>query len=255
MLGKDIFLDKYRKDLQDEARWLEYGAVFKADRVETLLRRHGIRPGTLLELGCGTGAVIRECQRRGLAKEYIAIDASEDAITWARDRSPGIECSVADITEPGFTLSKPVDVVVLSHVLEHLETPGDFLKGLVAQTPFTWLIAEVPLEDLLAARLKNLFRDRTKNSAGHVQFFTPKSFLKLLTSTGLQVEDTLRYVQPYGTEMLEWQVERLALPPAREFVMRMTQRHLPRLLAPLWSRFYYAHLAVLCRPPASGSRP
>ena len=247
MLGKDIYLDKYRNELEDEARWLEYGAICKADSVETLLRRHGIQPHTLLELGSGTGAVIRECQRRGLAKEYIAVDASEDAIAWAKERSPGIKCLVADITEPELALFPRVDVIVLSHVLEHLENPGDFLARLVARVPFAWLIAEVPLEDLLAARMKNLIRDRTKNRAGHVQFFTGQSFLRLVTSAGLDVVDSLRYVQVFGKEMLESQIERMRLPLGKRVVMRMTQRHLPRLLTPLWSRFYHAHFAVLCR--------
>jgi SAM-dependent methyltransferase len=247
MPDKDFYLKKYRNDLEEEARWLEYGAVVKANSVETLLRRHGIQPRTLLELGSGTGAVIRECQRRGLAEEYIAVDASEDAIAWAQERSPGIKCLVADITDPKFELNRSVDAVVLSHVLEHLECPGDFLASLVARVSFTWLIAEVPLEDLLAARMKNVIRDRTKNRAGHVQFFTGQSFLRLLTSAGLEVVDSLRYVQVFGEEMLESQIERMSLPLGKRVVMRMTQRHLPRLFKPLWSRFYHAHFAVLCR--------
>jgi trans-aconitate methyltransferase len=182
-----------------------------------------------------------------LAEEYIAVDASEDAIAWAQQRSPGIKCMVADITDPEFVLLQSADVVVLSHVLEHLERPGDFLASLVARVPFTWLIAEVPLEDLAAARMKNLIRDRTKNRAGHVQFFTERSFLRLLTSAGLEIADRLRYVQIFGEEMLESQIERLSLPLGKRVVMRMTQRHLPRLFEPLWSRFYHAHFAVLCR--------
>jgi SAM-dependent methyltransferase len=253
MLGKDIYLDKYRNELEEEARWLEYGAICKADSVETLLRRRGIQPHLLLELGSGTGAVIRECQRRGLAKEYIAIDASEDAIAWAKERSPGIKCLVADITDPEFALdpesglTERVDVIVLSHVLEHLENPGDFLTRLIARMQFSWLIAEVPLEDLPAARMKNLIRDRTKNRAGHVQFFTGKSFLRLVTSAGLEVADSLRYAQVFGKEMLESQIERLRLPLGKRVVMRMTQRDLPRVFQPLWNRFYHAHFAVLCR--------
>jgi SAM-dependent methyltransferase len=246
MLGKEIYIEKYRNDLEDEARWLEYGAVFKANSVETLLQHHRIRPHTLLELGSGTGAVIRECQKRGLADEYFAVDASEEAIAWARDRSPGIECVVADITDPAATLPKAVDVVVLSHVLEHLENPREFLASLRERMQFTWLIAEVPLEDLLASRLKNLIRDRTKNTAGHVQFFTQKSFLELLARAGFEVDESLRYALIYGKEMLEWQLNRLSPPRGKRMVMRMTQRHLPRTLEPLWVRFYYAHFAALC---------
>lgn len=247
MLGKDIYLDKYRNDLEDEARWLEYGAEMKADSVETLLHRRGIHPRTLLELGSGTGAVIRACQRRGLAEDYSAVDASEEAVSWARERSPGVRCEVADITSPAFVRREPVDVVVLSHVLEHLEQPANFLRSLVDRMPFEWLIAEVPLEDLPAARLKNLIRDRTKNTAGHVQFFTEKSFRGLLDSSGLEVVDARRYVPIFGKEMLDWQLERMALSPGWRLVKRFTFRELPRLFTPLWSRFYHAHLAVLCK--------
>jgi SAM-dependent methyltransferase len=248
VLGKEIYLDKYRNDLEDEARWLEFGAVLKANSVETLLRRRSIAPDSLLELGSGTGAVIRECRRKGLAREYFAVDASEEAIAWSRERSPGIRCIVADITDPAFEPQQSVDLVLLSHVLEHLENPGGFLKSLVERMSFEWLIAEVPLEDLLAARVKNLFRDRTKNSAGHVQFFTETSFVNLVASSGLEVVESLRYVPILGEEMLESQLRRLALSPGARFVKRMTFRHLPRLFTPLWSTLYHAHLAVLCRP-------
>ena len=253
VLGKDIYLDKYRNGLEDEARWLEFGAAMKANSVATLLRGRGIHPGALLELGSGTGAVIRECQRQGLARDYIAVDASEEAIAWARERSPGIRCMVADITDPGFTQTEPVDVVVLSHVLEHLEHPGDLLRSMVERMSFEWLIAEVPLEDLPAARLKNLMRDRSKNAAGHVQFFTERSFRNLLTSAGLEIAGSLRYVPIFDEEILEWQLGRMALSPMGRLMKRLTFRHLPRLFRPLWGTFYQAHLAVLCKPATSRS--
>jgi SAM-dependent methyltransferase len=236
VLGKETYLNIYREDLESEARWLEYGAEFKANSIEELLKRHRIEPETLLELGSGTGAVIRECQRRGLAREYIGIDASEDAVSWARERSRGIRFLVADITSPECELPRSVDVVVLSHVLEHLEHPRELLAG----------IAEVPLEDLFAARVKNLFRDRTRNVAGHVQFFTEKSFRRLMESAGFEIEDSLRYFAVNSPEMLQWQLGP-SPSPARLLVKRLTQRALPRLLMPLWVKFYHSHVALLCR--------
>lgn len=249
MLGKEIFIEKYRSHLEDEARWLEFGAAFKAGSIETLLKRHGIVPaGTLLELGSGTGAVIRECQRRNLAEKYIALDVSEDAIAWARPRSPGITCLVSDITSPDFRPSQNVDVVVLSHVLEHLENPRSLLSSLIERMPFEWLIAEVPLEDLLAAQVKNIFRDRSKNSAGHVQFFSGRSFRQLLTSAGLKIVDSLRYATIFDEEMLEWRLQRMSLSPGKRFIKRLTYRELPRLFKPIWGHLYHAHMAVLCKP-------
>jgi len=41
---------------------------------------------------------------------------------------------------------------------------------------FRYLVAEVPLEDLLISWIKNFFRDWTRNISGHVHFFTETTF-------------------------------------------------------------------------------
>lgn len=173
---RDHYEGLYRTELALEAEWLRYGSHEKANSIELLLNRNGIRPRTILELGCGTGAVISECQRRGLASEFTAIDCSYEAIKHLRSRSAGIRSIVADIADPAFELDQTFDVVVLSHVLEHLQQPLDVLRRIVNTVRFRHLIAEVPLENLLFLRLMGAFRDRTCNPAGHVQFFTETSF-------------------------------------------------------------------------------
>jgi 2-polyprenyl-3-methyl-5-hydroxy-6-metoxy-1,4-benzoquinol methylase len=172
--GRDHYAEIYQTELELEAEWLRYGAVGKVDSVETLRDRHGVKPITLLELGCGTGAVITECQRRGLGREFTAVDYSTQAIDYLESHSHGIHCVTADITDPAFTFNYSFDVVILSHVLEHLEDPLKFLQSMIAKVRFRYLVAEVPLEDLLASRIKNLVRDRKRNVAEHVQFFTEK---------------------------------------------------------------------------------
>ena len=129
------------------------------DSVEALLNRQGVKPVTVLELGCGTGAVITECQRRGLGVEFTAVDYSKRAIGYLESHSEGIHCMTADITDPAFTFNDSFDVVILCHVLEHLEDPLKFLQSMTAKISFRYLVAEVPLEDLLASRIKNLVRD------------------------------------------------------------------------------------------------
>ena len=174
--GRDYFEEIYQTDLELEAQWLRYGAVEKVNSIEILFNRHAITPITLLEMGCGTGAVIAECQRRGLGAEFTAIDYSREAIGYLKSHSQGIHCIEADITDPNFKLDRCFDVVVLSHVLEHLEEPLMFLQSLMNKVRFRYLVAEVPLEDLLISWIKNLFRDRTRNISGHVHFFTETTF-------------------------------------------------------------------------------
>jgi SAM-dependent methyltransferase len=245
--GRDRFDAIYQDDLEAAARWLDYGAASKVASLQTVLTQAGIRPRSLLELGCGTGAVIRECQRRGVADELTGMDYSEVAIAYVSAHSHGIRCVQADIMIPGFDFGGPYDVVVLSHVLEHLEEPLALLRSLIANVRFRYLVAEVPLEDLWAARLKGLFRDRTNNAAGHVQFYTRRSFRELLAQAGLAIEADRRYVPILTPDAIAVAAARARFPRPRTVIMLATNRWLPRALGALWGRVYYAHYTVLAQ--------
>jgi SAM-dependent methyltransferase len=252
--GRDYYAGLYHAQLDLQGEWLRYGATEKVNSIETLIGRHGISPVTLLELGCGTGAVITECQRRKLGSEWTAIDYSSEAIGYLQSRAPDIRCVVADITDPGFTLEGSYDVVVLSHVLEHLEQPLKFLQSLISRIQFRYLIAEVPLEDLLGARIRNIFQDRYTNSAGHVQWFKRASFLELISSAMLDVTDERRYVPVLSPEVLDFVAKKDHQSGSRRLARRATACYLPRLLGPVWERAWYAHYAVLCVPSGGSQR-
>lgn len=244
--GKDHFRLLYQTELEQEAEWLRRGAVEKVNSIEDLLRRNGIKPRKLLELGCGTGAVIAECQRRNLAASYVGVDYAPEAIDYLRRNSAGIEATQADITSPGFHMSEPFDVVVLSHVLEHLESPATFLRAVKDSLRFSYVVIEVPLEDLIAGRAKSLVRDRMANKAGHVQFFTARSLELLVGSSGFRVIDRRTYVPVLDAETVRFVSDKDGLPEHRYLLKLLTSSHLPGMLGPLWKHLYYAHHAVLC---------
>jgi SAM-dependent methyltransferase len=243
--GKEHYQKIYKDDLADQAEWLRRGAREKVDSIERLLKENDIRPRTILELGCGTGAVIMECQRRGLADQYTAVDYSHEAIGHLGGVSCGINCIVADITATP-PLSLKCDVLILSHVIEHLEAPAKFLES-VRNLHFLYLIAEVPLEDLLAGKVKAMFSDRTRNTAGHVQFFTGESFRRLLVSTGFDILNTRRYVPILSLDTIRFVCKKNGWGLMRQIRMRMVSGCILPLLSPLWSKIYYAHYAALCR--------
>jgi len=252
--GRDYYVSLYASGLEEEAEWLRIGAVPKVNSIETLLRRHSIRPKIIMELGCGPGAVIRECRRRSLAQRYIAVDYSADAIGYLRINDPDIEAIQADITSTDFSLAEAVDVVVLSHVIEHLEKPHEFLQAAFKKLKFRYMIAEVPLEDLLGGRLKNLLRDRLVNTTGHVQFFNPSSFVRLLTSNGFDILDRHRYVPTNNLSSIRFLQAKDGL--SRLAVSRMIAGAvLGRALSPIWCRLYSAHYAVLCSGNETAAPP
>jgi SAM-dependent methyltransferase len=249
--GRDHYSDLYDRDLQEEARWLEYGAQGKTDSVELLLQREGLRPKTILEIGCGPGAILRELQRRGIGEALFGVDYSESAIEYAASLSSGISYSQADVTAEDLTLPREhFDVVIVSHVIEHLEKPEPFLRAL-RRISFDALIVEVPLEDLWASRLKAKFRDRRMNRAGHVQFFTQRSFTDLLHSAGYEVVASRRYANVLSPEALRFAGKRNRFTRTRLLVSLVTGYCLP-LYVPFWTRFYYAHFAAVLKPRSLG---
>ncbi len=72
------------------SRWRALGAVGKADHVIELCARAGLRPNTVLDVGCGDGALLDELSRRGFGGTLTGLELSAAAVAIARAR-PGIE--------------------------------------------------------------------------------------------------------------------------------------------------------------------
>ncbi len=242
--GRDHYLRTYETSLDRQAEWLRRGALGKVDSVATLLGQHDIHASSILELGCGTGAVICELKKRGLGRDFFALDSSPDAVAYLTEQDSEISCAVADVmTNPNPFGDLHFDVVILSHVVEHLETPLELLRKL-HELSYSFLIVEVPLENLFFGKAKALIKDRSQNPAGHVQFFNRASFRSLIDDAGLTVVGDRLYPPIFDIDTLRFQH---GASLSWRFVHKfMTEHALPRLTGPLWKHVYHAHYAVLC---------
>jgi SAM-dependent methyltransferase len=244
--GRDHYAQIFADELEAEARWLSYGAADKVDSIAILLERAGCDPQRVLELGCGTGAVITECQRRGIGTNFTAIDYSTEAIGYLKAHSAGIVCIQADLNDESTLIEEHFDVVIISHVLEHLEDPLKLLQSLLKRISFDVLVAEVPLEDLFVSRVKARLRDRLRNPAGHVQFYTPRSFHDLLHEAGFTVLDRRNYASVLSLEAATFITLKDGLSRGRSFAKKLLNCFLPRIFGPIWRKYYYGNEAVLC---------
>jgi 2-polyprenyl-3-methyl-5-hydroxy-6-metoxy-1,4-benzoquinol methylase len=236
----------YRNGLAAEAEWLQLGGTAKAESVDSLTAPL-LRPfATLCEMGCGTGAVLEDCMRRGLARNYIGVDSSAEALEWLWDRQHHAVRLVQHDLEAGAPdLGTPVDLMVLSHVLEHLGKPQGLLASL--HNKCSWLVAEVPLENqplpraLAWIRSKILGRPRHHNLAGHVQFFSKRSFCRLMVSTGWTIVSERTYLA-YSKAAILYGARRNGSPLWRSFAPYFAVKLLGRRAA---TRLFCVHYAVL----------
>jgi SAM-dependent methyltransferase len=247
------YRDLYRSQLDQEAEWLRRGAAQKVTSIEVLLDRTDVPVDRLVELGCGTGAILEVCRDRGLARELLGVDYSDDALQRVRSMD-GVRAVLGDITDPEFSLDGEFDVVVASHVIEHLQEPERFLEAVRRRIRAPYAVFEVPLEDLAVGRVRGLFRDRTRNRAGHVQFFTPRSFEDLLSRSGYEVLARHHYVPILSLDTVRFLAAKNGYGPLMRAVKPVLSNLLPRVFYHAWKHVYYAHYAVLCRPaPIGGS--
>jgi SAM-dependent methyltransferase len=242
---RDFYTEGYSLSDPDEAermgRWRELGARSKADHVVTLCARAGLRPNTVVEIGCGDGALLAELAVRGLARSLDGFELSPPAAELARARAiPG-----AGRIEEFDGLDVPAaddayELAILSHVLEHVPEPMLLLREAARVAPV--VLVEVPLEDNRSAR-----RDEKRAEAariGHVQFFDRTAVHALIRVAGLRLGGELSDPLPYAHHAFF-----AATPAARATaalkagVRRAAWRAAPRAA----ERLFTVHYACLAR--------
>ena len=169
-----------------ERDWRRVCAVDKADHIAGLLGAAAARVGNVLEVGCGTGAVLARLSAIGVGRDFTGIDVIDPATNLEIDgaASTPFRWSSYDGATIPFA-DGAFDLVYASHVLEHVPEPRALLYEL-ARVSRDFIYVEVPCE--LHARTSRRALQSTLD-IGHINFYTPDTFRLLLETVGLKVKD------------------------------------------------------------------
>lgn len=170
---------QYRDYYPGESEWRALGAVDKAANIIRLCS--SLPHESILEIGAGEGALLQRLSSLGFGGELYAVDISASGIEAIRKRDlPGLREAR---TYDGYHLPHPdgsIDLVVLSHVLEHVEHPRALVYEALRVARHVFV--EVPLEETL-----RLPADFKPTPTGHINFYTPHGIRRLLQSCGMTV--------------------------------------------------------------------
>ncbi len=163
-----------------------------------------VKPGSFLDVGCGSGVALSALARLGW--KTFGIDVSNEALNQARIH--GHTVWLGDLTDVDIPQSS-MDVINMSHVLEHMPSPRNALAS--ARTivrPGGRLFIEVPNAGAFGSAV---FRSRSWNwdLPRHFYHFTQDTLTRLVTDAGfdiirLKTKSTSRYlVQSMAVSLLE----------------------------------------------------
>ena len=147
-------------------------------------------PQSILDVGCGEGVLIHKGAGRLAPKPVVGIDLEDPAIQaeWEKRQAPNLDYRIMKAENLPFADGE-FDATTAIEVLEHVPDPAHTVAEM-ARVASRWMIVSVPREPLWrglnmarGAYLKDL-----GNTPGHLNHWSKRSFVKLLSQHGEVVE-------------------------------------------------------------------
>ncbi len=163
-------------------------SAWKAQQILRMLARHELLVRTVVEVGCGAGAILAELQRLMPAGTmFTGYEISPQAAQLAREREqPGLQFVCADI----LSVEPPVaDLLLCIDVIEHVEDCLGFLRRLRQRGEYK--IFHIPLEMSVQAVFRSTPLIRAREQVGHIHYFSKETALLSLRDAGYEVVDHL----------------------------------------------------------------
>jgi ubiquinone/menaquinone biosynthesis C-methylase UbiE len=176
----------------DSTIWRGLGAKQKYQNIKQITA--GNTFNKVLEVGAGDGSILKLLSDNNFSKELYALEISESGIGQIKSKNIRLLKSVQLFD--GYTLpfqDKFFDLVILSHVLEHVEHERILLREIRRVTK--QLVIEVPKDYRFGADLKL----EHFLAYGHINIYTPTSLKFLLRSENFKIENELTRLYHYDT--------------------------------------------------------
>lgn len=165
---------------QDSVAWRMLGAKYKVQHIIAICKGYSFN--TVLEVGAGDGSILKLLSEQDFAPGYNAVELSSSGVE--RIKAAGIK-NLHSVQEfDGYHLpfaDDSFDLIILSHVLEHVEHERLLLRELKRVAKM--FVIEVPRDYKagIDTRIKHFL------AYGHINVYTPTSLRYLLQTEGFEV--------------------------------------------------------------------
>jgi SAM-dependent methyltransferase len=160
--------------------WHENDAAWKAAQVLSLLGQQSFRPGSIVDIGCGTGGVLEEIADALAGTRLVGYDPSAHALEIIQ-RSDRVELRVGTPQD----VSERYDLLLSLDVFEHVEDYLGFLRSL---RPIADLFMfHIPLDISAQSVMRESPLLVGRSTVGHLHYFTRGTALASLETAGFRI--------------------------------------------------------------------
>jgi hypothetical protein len=147
------------------------------EQIQFIKRGMGDLPQSVLQIGSSDGYTLSRFEKAGIP-EVLGVEPGEASVAIAK-RLYGIDCLLSCAED--FETNKPYELILLTHVLEHLFDPQMVLKkcrGIQGSLPEGFIYVEVPLLAHVDSLCPGFF------SFEHINYFTRGNLVNSLRDAG-----------------------------------------------------------------------
>jgi SAM-dependent methyltransferase len=166
--------------------WHAEDSPWKAQQILRLWRRNHLAPGSIGEVGCGAGEVLRQLQQAvDPACDLWGYDVSPDAIGRCQEKAnEHLHFKIADATSDESIFH---DLLLLIDVVEHVADYMGFLRAVRPKGRYK--ILHIPLEISVQSVLRVHPILRSRRDVGHLHYFTKETAFSSLEDCGYEIVD------------------------------------------------------------------
>jgi 2-polyprenyl-3-methyl-5-hydroxy-6-metoxy-1,4-benzoquinol methylase len=211
--------------LKKNPTWHAEDSGQKAEEIRALIEKHGLKPSTIAEVGCGAGEILAQLSGKlATMISFYGYELSPQAFALCRSRErENIHFFSSDMLEEECFY----DLLLVVDVLEHVEDYLSFLRKL--KTKGRHKIFRIPLNlSVQSVLFKSAPVLRARDSLGHLHYFTKETALATLKDSGYQVIDFFHTYGPFSRIHIGW--EKYWLKSIKKLIFSIHKEWVARLL-------------------------
>jgi hypothetical protein len=169
--------------------WHVEDSEWKASQITSILKKNGIQPNLIAEVGCGAGVILQHLSNNLHFKNsrFWGYDISPQAIEMCMNiKSDRISFSDEDPLQENHSLNSKFDLLMAIDVFEHIPKHIDFLEKCKNAAAFK--LFHIPLDLHVSSVLRNSFI-KNRYTIGHVHYFSEQSAIAVLRDCGYDIID------------------------------------------------------------------